>query len=442
MVERIGWLILMRWLAAAGVTITVLLVDWLFELLIDSRILLICSAFIFFYNLLFRFYFRCLLKDEQQPNRHIRVVRFANLQISIDLIVLIVLIYFSGGAENPFTFYFIFHMIIASILLSTMTSYLQATLAVVLFNLMLFLDFTNTIPHYRLFPFFDESFYHNPVFLLGLSVVFTTTIYLSVYMATSITSKLRHREQEMIQLKDSLEQTNSQLLEIYDYRSRFILKVEHELKTPLAAIQSLITAVLTAFADHLEPKVKDLLTRADRRTHNLLTLIRQLLTLSQMQRAEHSFKLESVRMEPIITHQVEILHAQTEDKGLSIHQKIPEDLPPVKADPEAMDQIVMNLLSNAVKYTEKGSVTVKLSVEGDFVRLDVIDTGIGMSEEEVAMVFDEFYRGSQAKEDYEGTGLGLSIVWEIVEGHGGRIEVESSPGKGSTFTVWIPCDKS
>jgi len=200
--------------------------------------------------------------------------------------------------------------------------------------------------------------------------------------------------------------------------------------------------VLTGFTDHLEPKVKALLTRADRRTHNLLTLIHQLLTLSRMQRAVHSFKLESVRLEPIITHQVEMLHAHAEDKGLSIHQKIPEDLPPVKADPEAMDQIVMNLLSNAVKYTEKGSVTVKLSVEGDFVRLDVIDTGIGMSEEEVAMVFDEFYRGSQAKEDCEGTGLGLSIVWEIVEGHGGRIEVESSPGKGSTFTVWIPRDKS
>jgi len=356
--------------------------------------------------------------------------------------VLTVLIYFSGGAENPFIFYFIFHMIIASILLSTAASYFQATLAVVLFNLMLLLDYTEIIPHYRLFPFFTESFYHNPVYLLGLSVVFTTTLYLSVYMATSITSKLRHREEELIQLKDSLEQTNRQLREIYDYRSRFILRVEHELKTPLAAIQSLVTAVLTGFADRLEPKVKDLLSRAERRTHNLLELIRELLTLSRIQTAGYSFKLEPVRLEPIIARQLEILQAQAEDKSLSIVRNIPPNLPPVKGDTEAMVQVVMNLLSNAVKYTDEGEVSVRLSVEGDFVRLDVSDTGIGMSEEEVAMIFDEFYRGTQAKAKSEGTGLGLSIVWEIVEGHGGRIEVESAPGKGSTFTVWIPRDKS
>jgi len=411
-------------------------------LILSHRVLFTCSAFIFFYNLFFFIYFLRLQKDPQQPSRHLRAERFANLQISTDLIVLTVLIYFSGGAENPFIFYFIFHMIIASILLSTAASYFQATLAVVLFNLMLLLDYTEIIPHYRLFPFFTESFYHNPVYLLGLSVVFTTTLYLSVYMATSITSKLRHREEELIQLKDSLEQTNRQLREIYDYRSRFILRVEHELKTPLAAIQSLVTAVLTVFADRLEPKVKDLLSRAERRTHNLLELIRELLTLSRIQTTGYSFKLEPVRLEPIIARQLEILQAQAEDKSLSIVRNIPPNLPPVKGDTEAMVQVVMNLLSNAVKYTDEGEVSVKLSVEGDFVRLDVSDTGIGMSEEEVAMIFDEFYRGTQAKAKSEGTGLGLSIVWEIVEGHGGRIEVESAPGKGSTFTVWIPRDKS
>ncbi len=440
--ERIGWLIRIRWLAAVGVTTVTLLTDRLFGLLIDCRILLVCSAFIFFYNLLFRLYFRRLHKDGQLPIPHARVARFANLQISTDLIVLTVLIYFSGGAENPFIFYFIFHMIIASILLSTVASYLQATLAIVLFNLMLFLDSTGIIPHYRLFPFLEESFHRNPVYLLGLSAVFTTTIYLSVYMATSITNKLRHREIELFELKESLEQTNRRLLEIYDYRSRFILKVEHELKTPLAAIQSLITAILTGLADNLEPKVKDLLTRADHRTYNLLELIHKLLTLSRMQTAEHSFKTESVWLGPIVTRQLEVINPQAEKKSLIINQRFPEDLPPVKAEPEAMHHLVMNLLSNAVKYTEKGEVTVKLCVEGDFIRLDVADTGMGMSEEEVSKVFDEFYRGSDAKAKSEGTGLGLSIVWEIVEGHGGRIEVESAPGKGSTFTVWIPRDKS
>jgi signal transduction histidine kinase len=439
LVERIGWLIRIRWLAAIGVTVTILVADRLFNLLIDTQILLLFSAFIFFYNLLFRLFFRSLRNNEEDPLKHVRAERFANLQISIDLIVLTALIYFSGGAENPFIFYFIFHMIIASILLSTTASYLQASLAVVLFNLILFLDYIGIIPHHRLFPFFDNSYYHNPVFLQGISAVFTTTLYLSVYMATSITNQLRRREEELIDLKESLEQTNSRLLEIYDYRSRFILKVEHELKAPLAAIQSLITAVNTGFSEHLEPKVKDLLTRAEHRTHNLLELIRQLLTLSRMQTAGHSFKMESVLLEPIIDKQLEILHAQVENKGLTIEKQLPESLPPVKGDPEALAYVVMNLMSNAVKYTENGGVILKLSVEGDFIRLDVSDTGIGMNQEEVTMVFEEFYRTGRAKADYDGTGLGLSIVWEIMEGHGGRIEVHSAVGKGSTFTAWIPC---
>ncbi|MBN2289893.1 MAG: HAMP domain-containing histidine kinase [Candidatus Glassbacteria bacterium] len=438
LVERIGWLIRIRWLAAAGVSTTILLVDLLFDLLLNYRILLVCAAFIFLYNLIFHFYFRCLLREEHLPQRHQRTSRFANIQISTDLVLLIVLIYFSGGAENPFIFYFIFHVIIASILLSNLASYLQASLAVVLFNLMLVLDYLQVIPHYRLFPFLNESVYHNPVFLLGVAGVFTSTLYLSVYMATSITSKLRRREEELMQLKDSLEQTNRRLMEIYEYRSRFILKVEHELKAPLAAIQSLITAVITGFPEHPEPKVKDLLTRAEHRTHNLLELIRQLLTLSRMQTAGHAFKLEPVKLEPIISRQLEILHAQAESKGLEIVLDLPAEIPPVKADQEAMHQVVMNLLSNAVKYTEQGSVTFKVSAEGNFIRLDVVDTGIGMSKEEVAMVFEEFYRTSDAKAKYEGTGLGLSIVWEIIEGHGGRIEVVSEPGRGTTFTVWLP----
>lgn len=98
----------------------------------------------------------------------------------------------------------------------------------------------------------------------------------------------------------------------------------------------------------------------------------------------------------------------------------------------------MNLLSNSLKYTESGVVSIEVTPEDGFVKVTVADTGMGISKEEVQMIFEEFYRGNQAKEKSEGTGLGLSIVKEIVEVHGGRIEVESAPGKGSKFMVWLP----
>lgn len=292
LVERIDWLIRVRWLVAIGVSLTILVATYLFDLLIDRNQLLLISSAIPLCNIGYYFYFKWLLHRKQLPSWDRRVALFANAQISADLIILIVLIYTSGGAENPFFFYFIFHMIIASILLSTTASYLQATLAVLLFNLMLLFEGLGLLPHHRLFPFFEGAIYRNPIFLLGLSVVFTSTIYLSVYMATSITRRLRTREEELIQLKDSLEETNRELREMHEYRSRFILKVEHELKAPLAAIESLIAVILTSFTETLTPKVRELLSRAAKRSHVLIEMIRELLELSRMQTADYRFDLE------------------------------------------------------------------------------------------------------------------------------------------------------
>ena len=438
LVDRISWLVRLRWLAAVSVCTTILVVTTVFDLLVDRYWLLAAGCSIFICNVVYSLYFKWLLAHPDLARWYQRIARLANLQISVDLIILTVLIYLAGGVENPLFFYFIFHMIIASILLDTLDSYLQATLAVILFNLMLILESTGTIPHQRLFPFFEVGIYHQPVYLLGFSVVFTSTIYLSVYMATSITGKLRQREEELVELKDSFEQTNRRLTELHEHRSRFILKVEHELKTPLAAIQSLIAVILTTFSNQLPAKVRDLLGRAEKRTHILFELIKELLELSRLQSVGFSFEFQPVALEPLVSRQCELLRAQAEEKGIHLEKAIPPDLPAVEGDPRAMEQVVMNLLSNAVKYTETGKVRVEAAGEGNLVKLAVSDTGIGMAPDEVPRVFEEFFRGIEAKEKYEGTGLGLSIVWEIVDSHGGRIEVESEKGKGSTFTVLLP----
>jgi len=438
LVERLGWLIRVRWLAAIGVSSTILVATAIFDLLVDRNLLLLISCAIPLCNIVYYFYFKWLLTRKDLAARCWRVAFLANTQISVDLVILIILIYTSGGAENLFFFYFIFHMIIASILLSTTASYLQATLAVLLFNLMLLFEGLGLLPHHRLFPFFEESIYGHPVFLLGLSAVFTSTIYLSVYMATSITRRLRMREEELIQLKDSLEETNRELRELHEYRSHFILKVEHELKAPLAAIESLIAVILTSFTETLAPKVKELLSRAEKRSHVLLEMIRELLELSRIQTADYRFDLKPLSLESMLNRLLGILRSQAEDKSLSLELNFPGSLPQVLGDEKAIEQVLMNLLSNSLKYTESGGVNVRAVHEEGFVKVTVTDTGIGMSEEELQMIFEEFYRGEKAKENYEGTGLGLSIVKEIVEGHGGRIEVESTPGKGSQFMVWLP----
>jgi len=440
LVDRIGWFIRVRWLAGLGVSSTILISTAVFPLLVNRNLLLWISSSIFLVNIVYLLYFRWLQRRRDLPGWHGMVSHLANVQISIDLLVLNVLLYFSGGVENPFCFYFIFHIIIASILLSTLASYLQATLAVGVFNLILLAEYLRLIPHHRLFTFFDPGIYDNPLYLLGSAAVFSTTLFISVYMATSITRRLRSREQELFRVKDSLEQANEQLQEVHEYRTRFILRVEHELKAPLAAIHSLITVILTSFEAGLEPRVKDLLRRSERRVMNLLEMIRELLELSRMKMAAHRFNRQRLNPLPLIERHLELVRPQAEARTLTLEAELEPGLPELIADPEALGQVLMNLLSNAVKYTEQGKVSLRATVEEGALVLAVSDTGIGLSEEEKGQVFEEFFRGSRAKGLGEGTGLGLAIVKEIVEAHGGAITVESEAGVGSTFTVRLPLE--
>ncbi len=436
--DRIGWLIRLRWFAASGVLLTILLATSLFDLKVDRLVLLLITSAIFVTNLGYQLYFNYLQSTLDKPGRHRRISQFANLQISLDLLILTVLLYFSGGGENPFFFYYIFHMIIASILLEPADSYRQATLAALFFNSMLFLESQGVLPHHSLFPFFSPVIFYHPLYMLSLSAVFTSTLYFSVYMATSITTRLRSREQELVELKESLELSNRELTDVHEHRSRFILKVEHELKAPLAAIQSLITVILTSFSAELSPKVSELLGRAEKRTHVLLEMIGELLELSRMQIADHSFEKQPLELAQVVKKQLDLLRSQAEEKSLELVLEVPDGLPPLLGNPQAIDHVVMNLISNAVKYTEQGEVRISAGTKGDYLRLEVADTGIGIDSEEAGQVFDEFFRGIKAKQTNEGTGLGLSIVHEIIERHGGWIDLESTPGVGSKFTVLLP----
>ena len=188
---RLGWLIDTRWVAAFSVTVTIFVSSRVFDINLDVDKLSAIAWSIFIYNFLFLLYFKDLTRKKDSPSWHEQISRFTNVQISTDLVVLNALIYFSGGIENPFKFYFIFHMVIASILLSTKTSYFQATLAATLFNGMILLEYCGIIPHVNLFPEINDTrIYADPAYLIGNAAVFTSTLFLTVYMATSIVTKV------------------------------------------------------------------------------------------------------------------------------------------------------------------------------------------------------------------------------------------------------------
>ena len=200
LIKRIGWLVKLRWIAIAGVFLTVTVASWGLDIIEQPLRLYLIAALMVLYNF-----------EPQIYPRHITdkplasIQRHAGTHIILDLLSLTALIHFSGGVENPFIFYFIFHLIIASILLAKKVSYILATLNTALLSSLIFLEYYGILPHHPL-DLLPENLWRDPIYISSVLFVFTSTLFFSVYLATSIMDTARAREAETVELKESLEE--------------------------------------------------------------------------------------------------------------------------------------------------------------------------------------------------------------------------------------------
>lgn len=446
--QRGSWFIRLRWLAVIGSFGAYLIGKFVFNLLLLDFYIIGLIIFIVAYNTLFYFYDRHLWAKKKD----ITVTRsyhfFVHLQIFLDLVSLAALLHFTGGIENPFFFYFVFHMIIASILLRPVDSFIQATIAVVLINCVLFGEATGTLNHHPLglFPQIGEYF-TNFSFVTIYSIAICSTLYFAVFMATSITRQLRQKERDLHSITERLREQTRQLIEanrvlqeLDARKSRFLRRVEHELRAPLSAVQSMLKIICDGYVESNPEKIKDLIARAEKRTLALLKMVGDLLHLSRLQ--DVSVPIKETRFDVVeLFKGIYEYHKQIAlEKEIQIEAHFPDKPVYIEADERQLDNVFTNVVNNAIKYTEKGgSVFVDVTTEGNNLKIKVKDTGIGIAEEDQGKIFEEFHRAPNAIEKgFAGSGLGLSIVKQIVENYGGTINVESELGKGSEFTINIP----
>lgn len=598
LIERVSWLIRLRWFAALGVVMTTWVIGFLVGILIRQGELFLVGSAIAAYNLIFYLRLRTLRKD---PSAGIeQFSRFASIQFSIDWLALTLLVHYSGGIESPVIFYFIFHAIIASILLSPKACYFHATVGVLLVGTMALLEFYGIIPHVSI-PGFLAPHYNQPFFVMGTLFFFGSAIYVSIYLATSITRQLWGRTRQLAQLKQRLENAYNKTQSLYDIakavtstlnftevlntiaqlatkamkakacsirlldeerhllrvgaayglskeylakgpvdlekslvdrgalrgkavavfdvtkdpgfqypeeaakegirsvlcvplsvrekpigvlrlytgeihrftdeeidflntlasqaavaienartyqrledleqaKSDFVFTVAHELKAPVAAIQSILRVLLEGYAGEIFQKQKGLIARAERRLIALQSLIRDLLALGALKGELPEAKKADVILNGIVNRIVDTVQSEVEEKKIDLRVEVPEALLTIKANEDDLERLLGNLLENAVKYTPpRGRVSLALSSQDHGVRIVVSDTGIGIPPESLPRIFEEFYRAKNAKEmGQEGTGLGLSLVKHIVDRYHGTINVESKVQDGSTFTVTLP----
>jgi signal transduction histidine kinase len=225
-------------------------------------------------------------------------------------------------------------------------------------------------------------------------------------------------------------------------KSNFIRTITHELRSPVTVIHSLLRTITAGYSGDVNEQQKDLVNRAIRRVDFLQKLIDDLLDLAAGKADLKSYETTfPVPLEDSLVWLVDRFTAPAKEKDQTLEwQNLAEQPCLVMASPEALDRIFNNLLSNAVKYTPaKGKITVTLSCSGEEARIVVEDTGIGIPEEAMVHLFEEFYRAPNAKEfEREGTGLGLTIARDLITRLGGRISVHSSADEGTQFTVSLP----
>jgi signal transduction histidine kinase len=263
----------------------------------------------------------------------------------------------------------------------------------------------------------------------------------------AVLSELEEKREEMEQLNrrlaDSnreLEVANAKLREVADLKEEFLAVTTHDLRSPLAVISGVISFFSSGRLGELTPEQQHMVSMMERNTQNLIELVNDLLDSAKIESGTLQLELAPTELPALVGEICEAMGAVAADKGIRVGCHFPEDLPKIRADRAKLRRVLVNLVSNAVKFTPKGgAVDIHGERRGGMVRVSITDTGVGVAEGDIPRLFDKYEQASsRAPRSERGTGLGLYITRQLVELHGGEIEVESEIGKGSTFSFTVP----
>jgi signal transduction histidine kinase len=422
---RLDWFNKLRWGAALGVLAVVLIAGVGLKVDIQVRSLLLTGLVLLLLNTVY------VVRSWRFPATDIAIeLRLVKVQMVCDLILLTVLLYFSGSVENPLMYLYVIHVIIASLLFKGRQIMQIAWLAIFLFTAEVLGEYFGFWPHHHL-PTAGHVAHDLPFILMTLGS-FWLVILFSAYVGALI---MRHNRA----IKNELIARQAELLDEDRAKTDFFRFVTHEIKSPVNTAQTGVETALDLGGDSLLPSVRDVLKRSVNRLGQATDIIKDLadLTRGGVLKEEN---LRVVDFNELVIAAVDSQRETADRAELQIKMVLPD--PPVTLTTirPMVETIVDNLVNNAVRYNRPGGrVSVRLADTGKLVRLVVEDEGIGIPAGEQSLIFDEFYRTNEAREKSNlGTGLGLAIVKKFATELGGALELDSEEGKGSTFTVVLP----
>lgn len=446
LIQRVHYFIQYRWIAVIGIALLALIANQVFRIGFPLIPVLLITAIIALYNLWF--WLRARRLGSEDLSSIVPSARsLVRIQSVADLVAITLILHYTGSVENPFVIYFVFHIIITSVLLPGRAAYLLATFAALLFCSLVGLEYVKLIPHIHLQNFLPLGFCRQESYIVSVLFSLVTVLYISAYLTSSIAGELRRRQREVGSLKDrclidirALEEANKKLVELDRLRSHFLAIASHDLKAPLAAVQTYLQVILGGFAGEISGEQRGMLERSSIRIEGLLRLINDILDATRIETGQIVQEMERISLAEVVEDALENVRSPAEEKGLELSAEVAKDLPEIAGAPHRLVQVITNLLNNAAQFTSAGGkVTIRAREDADHLRVEVMDTGIGIPPEDMPRIFEEFYRGRDV--DTKGAGLGLAIAKKIVEAHGGEIWAESpypESEEGSRFTFTLP----
>jgi signal transduction histidine kinase len=222
-------------------------------------------------------------------------------------------------------------------------------------------------------------------------------------------------------------------------KSEFLASMSHELRTPINALIGYSALLLDGVLGDVNPRQRDALARGRAAAEHLLALINDILDLAKIEAGKMPLHLEAVSLRDVTLEVTQQIEPMVRKKQLDFVIDVPPDSPIIHSDRTKIKQVLLNLLSNAVKFTNRGRVSVEAHEAQGGVRIDVVDTGIGIRQSDLQAIWEDFRQVDQSRtREFGGTGLGLSITRKLLERLGGSVTVQSVYGEGSTFSVYLP----